>query len=90
MSPMTRPARSHQPQQRQWRPGDFPLPQLTPDHGEMKLPPGYELPKGVGRCRACGMHVETQLHRTYCPNTGKDAATIERENRAYYQQQGDT
>lgn len=53
--------------------GAFPLPQLGPEHGTMKLWPGFRPIDKPGRCVACGFYVPTQLHRTYCPRTGQSA-----------------
>lgn len=58
--------------QANWRGGDFPLPQIGPDQGTMKLPPNFRPIDRPGRCVACGFHVPTQMHRTYCPRTGQD------------------
>lgn len=55
-----------------WRGDTFPLPQRPASEGRMDLPRGFKPINKPGRCLACGFHVPTQMHRTFCPNTGLD------------------
>lgn len=58
---------------------EWPHPQEGPEMGTMQLWDGFEPIILPGRCMLCGFHVPTQLHRRYCPNTGKSGAESQHE-----------